>query len=151
MPIITTSEPGLTPPSRRLESHNWPTISAVLRLRLKPCLPVEQNAQSSTQPAWLEMHSVPRLVSGMNTASTAFASSTLRSHLRSEEHTSELQSHSDLVCRLLLEKKKIAIMTAHYLIYYELFYLNKPPVVCGDMTRIPLVGTLCPTPHHGVF
>src|SRR5437588_9725503 len=25
---------------------------------------------------------------------------------RSEEHTSELQSHSDLVCRLLLEKKK---------------------------------------------
>src|SRR5438132_3852280 len=30
---------------------------------------------------------------------------------RSEEHTSELQSHSDLVCRLLLEKKK---NNAHY-------------------------------------
>src|SRR5438034_6979333 len=28
------------------------------------------------------------------------------STIRSEEHTSELQSHSDLVCRLLLEKKK---------------------------------------------
>src|SRR5438034_9595621 len=28
---------------------------------------------------------------------------------RSEEHTSELQSHSDLVCRLLLEKKKTKI------------------------------------------
>src|SRR2546421_5892825 len=27
--------------------------------------------------------------------------------LRSEEHTSELQSRSDLVCRLLLEKKKL--------------------------------------------
>src|SRR5260370_25268091 len=27
---------------------------------------------------------------------------------RSEEHTSELQSHLNLVCRLLLEKKKIA-------------------------------------------
>src|SRR5437588_5693854 len=27
---------------------------------------------------------------------------------RSEEHTSELQSHSDLVCRLLLEKKNIS-------------------------------------------
>src|SRR5437773_11145816 len=27
-------------------------------------------------------------------------------HVRSEEHTSELQSHHDLVCRLLLEKKK---------------------------------------------
>src|SRR5947207_6309519 len=31
--------------------------------------------------------------------------------IRSEEHTSELQSHSDLVCRLLLEKKKISIVT----------------------------------------
>src|SRR5436190_12948235 len=29
------------------------------------------------------------------------------SRARSEEHTSELQSHSDLVCRLLLEKKKV--------------------------------------------
>src|SRR5260221_6403548 len=29
--------------------------------------------------------------------------------MRSEEHTSELQSHSDLVCRLLLEKKKNTI------------------------------------------
>src|SRR2546430_5094002 len=28
------------------------------------------------------------------------------SHVRSEEHTSELQSQSNLVCRLLLEKKK---------------------------------------------
>src|SRR5260221_8264529 len=32
---------------------------------------------------------------------------------RSEEHTSELQSHSDIVCRLLLEKKKTDIQH-HY-------------------------------------
>src|SRR5216683_6001084 len=32
-----------------------------------------------------------------------------RDSLRSEEHTSELQSRSDLVCRLLLEKKKKTI------------------------------------------
>src|SRR5438132_6287147 len=32
---------------------------------------------------------------------------------RSEEHTSELQSHSDLVCRLLLEKKKKKIQHQH--------------------------------------
>src|SRR3712207_8958973 len=31
---------------------------------------------------------------------------TIASHLRSEEHTSELQSRQYLVCRLLLEKKK---------------------------------------------
>src|SRR5260221_12055451 len=36
--------------------------------------------------------------------SCAFSRAPERS--RSEEHTSELQSHSDLVCRLLLEKKK---------------------------------------------
>src|SRR5437588_8644768 len=33
---------------------------------------------------------------------------------RSEEHTSELQSHSDLVCRLLLEKKKPSRMTLNF-------------------------------------
>src|SRR5690242_20771078 len=33
--------------------------------------------------------------------------STSREQMRSEEHTSELQSHVNLVCRLLLEKKKI--------------------------------------------
>src|SRR5260370_14084103 len=32
-----------------------------------------------------------------------------RPRVRSEEHTSELQSHLNLVCRLLLEKKKVAI------------------------------------------
>src|SRR5476649_2973129 len=32
---------------------------------------------------------------------------------RSEEHTSELQSHSDLVCRLLLEKKKTNITSTY--------------------------------------
>src|SRR2546430_10136871 len=30
-------------------------------------------------------------------------------HARSEEHTSELQSQSNLVCRLLLEKKKLEL------------------------------------------
>src|SRR5438046_3929044 len=34
--------------------------------------------------------------------------------LRSEEHTSELQSLTNLVCRLLLEKKKTQIITYHH-------------------------------------
>src|SRR5256886_13314102 len=38
--------------------------------------------------------------------STSFSCETGRMMLRSEEHTSELQSQSNLVCRLLLEKKK---------------------------------------------
>src|SRR5437773_3880049 len=41
---------------------------------------------------------------------------------RSEEHTSELQSHHDLVCRLLLEKKKkmrITFQPSHNRLYYR--------------------------------
>src|SRR2546430_13298161 len=39
-------------------------------------------------------------------AHAAFGLRYLMANLRSEEHTSELQSQSNLVCRLLLEKKK---------------------------------------------
>src|SRR5690242_21430260 len=47
------------------------------------------------------------LISGPE-AGVPFAMSDLRAakQARSEEHTSELQSHVNLVCRLLLEKKK---------------------------------------------
>src|SRR5688572_32575178 len=58
----------------------------------------------------------PRRRAASLTASTAVSASRARpmmsspagvtSTLRSEEHTSELQSQSNLVCRLLLEKKK---------------------------------------------
>src|SRR5207237_8946126 len=42
---------------------------------------------------------------GLSTISLSPALPSLE-HARSEEHTSELQSHLNLVCRLLLEKKK---------------------------------------------
>src|SRR5258708_24530106 len=37
--------------------------------------------------------------------------------IRSEEHTSELQSPDHLVCRLLLEKKKTITMTDYYILH----------------------------------
>src|SRR6266496_6483602 len=43
---------------------------------------------------------------GSPTPATSCARTTCRCGTRSEEHTSELQSRRDLVCRLLLEKKK---------------------------------------------
>src|SRR3712207_7348303 len=54
---------------------------------------------------------------------------------RSEEHTSELQSRQYLVCRLLLEKKKIH----QYLTHLHLFHLyahlsNYQPIVCAHVT-----------------
>src|SRR5260221_6702488 len=43
---------------------------------------------------------------------------------RSEEHTSELQSHSDLVCRLLLEKKKRCVCYEDVTIHTKLRHLS---------------------------
>src|SRR5260370_8563242 len=42
---------------------------------------------------------------------------------RSEEHTSELQSHLNLVCRLLLEKKKRCMALIAHTTSYELLLL----------------------------
>src|SRR5438132_10232402 len=58
----------------------WPVANSMLQSRFETTVPVSPL--------------------GLKLATSASAP------LRSEEHTSELQSHSDLVCRLLLEKKK---------------------------------------------
>src|SRR2546426_5388320 len=48
--------------------------------------------------------------------------------VRSEEHTSELQSPCNLVCRLLLEKKKnIIFTTVSFAIIHR---CNRPPFLC---------------------
>src|SRR5260370_17648569 len=50
---------------------------------------------------------------------------------RSEEHTSELQSHLNLVCRLLLEKKKkhkILLNFFPHLFYSPYHHINAPPL-----------------------
>src|SRR2546428_7809170 len=48
---------------------------------------------------------------GISTPMIACGPGVERGRIRSEEHTSELQSRSDLVCRLLLEKKKKNMMS----------------------------------------
>src|SRR5438132_5958144 len=52
---------------------------------------------------------------------------------RSEEHTSELQSHSDLVCRLLLEKKKNMRIGPRRQ-YRRAFMMLKPRLPAGFAT-----------------
>src|SRR5437588_1653595 len=67
---------------------------------LPPCAPIARSRRSANCPTFGK-RSVPRRPQRVHRPGR---SRTFRS--RSEEHTSELQSHSDLVCRLLLEKKK---------------------------------------------
>src|SRR5574340_1519023 len=45
--------------------------------------------------------------------------------VRSEEHTSELQSPKDLVCRLLLDRKSTRLNSSHQKISYAVFCLKK--------------------------
>src|SRR5438034_7291855 len=59
-----------------------------------PQLKAKDNSRAVAYPRQIAMY----LAKELTTASLP--------QIRSEEHTSELQSHSDLVCRLLLEKKK---------------------------------------------
>src|SRR5256885_6562418 len=47
---------------------------------------------------------------------------------RSEEHTSELQSPCNLVCRLLLEKKKQTKLTSYFTVLYSHFSLRTVPL-----------------------
>src|SRR5260370_12529526 len=53
---------------------------------------------------------VPRPAAGITALRTRVTDEQLLFRSRSEEHTSELQSHLNLVCRLLLEKKKIQLL-----------------------------------------
>src|SRR2546428_9830858 len=69
--------------------------------------------------------------------------------MRSEEHTSELQSRSDLVCRLLLEKKKQPHL--HSLLLSppltsrtsSLLYASPIPQLTCPCPTLPLFSPLC--------
>src|SRR5256886_5845939 len=59
---------------------------------------------------------------------------------RSEEHTSELQSQSNLVCRLLLEKKKTCHDRVRFSVYpvtYNTLTLLVDPQLCRCLCRSP--------------
>src|SRR5690349_22015604 len=62
--------------------------------------------QAEHQPAELRRRRVVQVQGGLAGAGEALHRTADEVVARSEEHTSELQSRRDLVCRLLLEKKK---------------------------------------------
>src|SRR2546428_10135365 len=68
-----------------------------------------------TGASWSERYTLPRILILRWPTCLTGTCSTCSPSRRSEEHTSELQSRSDLVCRLLLEKKKNTILSYIYL------------------------------------
>src|SRR5436190_13121072 len=70
----------------------------ILRLYYRTLGQPRRDAVGRVRNAVLVLH-------GTGGSGAQFLSPLFAGELRSEEHTSELQSHSDLVCRLLLEKK----------------------------------------------
>src|SRR5438034_6272563 len=87
------------PASRNRNREVLAVPGAYSKSEFGPCAPVV--ATLLTDWGWRELGGRVGRRSPSVARNTSGASST-----RSEEHTSELQSHSDLVCRLLLEKKK---------------------------------------------
>src|ERR1022692_1520827 len=67
-----------------------------------------------------------------------------KEHFRSEEHTSELQSPCNLVCRLLLEKKKNTKPARGLRLAFARPCFHRPPVL--DDTRRPHFVRLTPPP-----
>src|SRR2546427_7547172 len=96
-----------TPHSRpRRVSRSWVLASSQLDERKPPSLfESEYPIITSNTPPWAR---TVRRTSGTCSRSRTISGARRRSSMdsRSEEHTSELQSQSNLVCRLLLEKKK---------------------------------------------
>src|SRR2546427_8535321 len=72
---------------------------------------------------------------------------------RSEEHTSELQSQSNLVCRLLLEKKKKtrAFPAGHPETPSAYKSVGQPVLIPGDMATSSFVIVVLPTARKRSF
>src|SRR5688572_31812533 len=97
---------------------NDTATTEIYTLSLHDALPISSCQTGSTSPpSARSLNSFPTSsrttvssASGKRFVTSAHTSSIV---LRSEEHTSELQSQSNLVCRLLLEKKKKNKKTKH--------------------------------------
>src|SRR5260370_32749562 len=64
-----------------------------------------ESSSSVTVPTRLSLSKAPRTIRSPRSAAASEPSQNVSLVGRSEEHTSELQSHLNIVCRLLLEKK----------------------------------------------
>src|SRR5438477_3805761 len=94
----------------KFEQKPVEAVSTVPDMRVSPVTLVFEAAKRrgdfASSRGWLEDHSDEHLNRSPELERDLFSLRTYWPGERSEEHTSELQSHVNLVCRLLLEKKK---------------------------------------------
>src|SRR5438093_4049287 len=83
---------------------NYPATTEIYTLSLHDALPISRSGSSEKRTVPVRLQTLRRTT--LNSEAPAPPSSRLSASRRSEEHTSELQSLTNLVCRLLLEKKK---------------------------------------------
>src|SRR5690242_21471245 len=95
--IIIAQSSGLDPKTiLKPLGNDWPTFSGdYTGKRYSSLKMINQSNVGNLSLAWLTPFTTGCGPNGLGTGAA-----------RSEEHTSELQSHVNLVCRLLLEKKK---------------------------------------------
>src|SRR5262249_61205740 len=93
----------LPPPSSYFFFFNHTATTEIYTLSLHDALPISAPSRSRLAPSGVRG---PRGAGRFVRGTPERASRTRSREPRSEEHTSELQSLTNLVCRLLLEKKK---------------------------------------------
>src|SRR5699024_11559241 len=100
--------PGEIARSEQLESEGNSLVFMAINNQLALILGIKDQLRPNVKSELLRLRKLGVknliLLSGDNQGTVNQVAQNLR--LRSEEHTSELQSRFDLVCRLLLEKKK---------------------------------------------
>src|SRR6266540_5387185 len=98
----------MSPQMRREKAKEEPSYALPEELQLLTAQRIRPPMPPSRRPRLRSTHSPSGPTTGCSwpDGSSPIPTSSTRRQARSEEHTSELQSHHDLVCRLLLEKKK---------------------------------------------
>src|SRR5260370_32389194 len=86
---------------------NDTATTEIYTLSLHDALPISRSTGSSMKTISGTASPASRAISPATSSATRAFGPWPAPRNRSEEHTSELQSHLNLVCRLLLEKKKI--------------------------------------------
>src|SRR2546429_5389285 len=103
---------------------NDTATTEIYTLSLHDALPISTACSKAVVASSIRDAPINACVSRLSTAAVARPEFTRLCNIRSEEHTSELQSRLHLVCRLLLEKKKQQVHSPLRVVLYGDYALD---------------------------